>query len=154
MNKFIQILFIFLLCVYSVSNAQNPGNVQSKDYSSFPVWIKMMDDPNTNYYEAIKAFDEYWLTHTKPVLEEEEEMSEENDFGEMKREVKKEMKKDQSVILTEEQWKKKNDDEQMKYNVKRFERWLKDVKPFVQEDGRILTDEEREKIWKLQNSIE
>ena len=83
-------------------------------------------------------------------MEEEEEMEGNNDFGEMKREIKKEMRKDESVVLTEEQWKKKNDDETMKYNVKRFERWMKDVKPFVQEDGRILTDEERQKIWEKQ----
>src|SRR5690348_1144632 len=36
-----------------------------------PAWIAMMDDPNVNYYEAVKQFDLYWKTREKPVVENE-----------------------------------------------------------------------------------
>jgi hypothetical protein len=140
---FLVFIVLFLSC--ECGQAQDSSAVR-KDYSASPEWIHMMNDPNTNYYEALKAFDEYWKGHAMPVLEEEEEM-EGGDSGEMKREQKERIKKDENVVLTEQQIKVKNEDELMKYNVKRFERWKRDVFPFVQEDGRILTDEERQKIW-------
>jgi hypothetical protein len=31
--------------------------------------------------------------------------------------------------------------------VKRFKRWKREVLPFVQEDGRILTADEQIKVW-------
>ena len=33
----------------------------------------MIDNPSTNYYEAIKAYDSYWENHVKPLNGEEEE---------------------------------------------------------------------------------
>ncbi len=141
---FLLILIHFILCLHGY--AQNSVTDSKKDYSATPAWIPMMNDPNTNYYEAIKAFDTYFLTHPMPVMEEEEKMGEENDLNEMKREVEKEKKKDKNVVLSADELKKKNDDEVLKYNIKKFNRWKRDVKPYVQEDGRILTDAERMKI--------
>ena len=38
----------------------------------------------------------------------------------------------------------------LQYHYKRFKQWKKDVLPFVQEDGRILSNEERMAIWEQQ----
>lgn len=152
MMKSLNILFTIqlLICLNSLCiNAQDTTN-GSGNYSIFPHWIKMMDDPNTNYYEAMKAFDEYFTAHEMPVMEEEEKMGQDNDVREMQREVDKKKITDKSIVLTEEELKKKNEGEVLKYHIKRFKRWRRDVKPFVQEDGRILTDEERQQIWMKQ----
>jgi hypothetical protein len=150
--------FLFCkLCVFQVlcffvllhCDAQNQSAAQA-DYSTNPIWIKMIDDPNVNYYEALKAYNEYWKQHIKPAGEEEEMTPGEKDSQERKLEIKKEIKKDRKNILTEEDLKKQNENNLMKYHVKRFEQWAREMKPFVQEDGRILTDKERIEIWNKQ----
>lgn len=118
--------------------------------NNLPSWIKMIDDPNVNYYDAVKTYDEYWKTHIKPADEEEEMESGNEDFKEREREVKKEIKKEKDRVFTEEELKSMNENNLMKYQVKRFEQWKREVMPFVQEDGRILSDKERMEIWEKQ----
>ena len=137
----------FFLSFALHSNAQD----QSKpDYSKEPSWIKMMDDKNVNYYEALNAYETYWKSHKKLPGEEEEMSHGKRDFKEMQKESEREQKKDQKKKFTEEDLKKANDEQEMKYQVKRFEQWMREVKPFVQEDGRILSDDERINLWKKQ----
>ncbi len=131
-------------------NAQDSSAVK-KNYAAEPVWIKMIDDKNVNYYEAMKAYNEYWKYHPKPSGEEEEEMGEKDkSFRERERETKREIKKDSRKQQSAEELKKKSEENLMKYHVKRFEQWAREVKPFVQDDGRILSDKERMEIWKKQ----
>jgi hypothetical protein len=137
------LLTVFLF--FSVSHVR-----AQTDYANNPVWIKMMDDSTTNYYEAQKAFDEYWKHHVKPAGEEEEMAEGEKNSNEREREVRREIKKDWKKTVTEEDLKRQNENVQMKYQVKRFEQWTREVKPFVQEDGRILTSGERMEIWNKQ----
>ena len=40
--------------------------------------------------------------------------------------------------------------EKMAYHIKRFKNWKKEVRPYVQENGHILTQEERTAIWMRQ----
>lgn len=122
----------------------------SPDYKNNPVWIKMMDDPKVNYYEALKAFDMYWSDRVKPENKEEEMAEGKENFKELERELKKEVEADRKRIITEEELKKMNDEQEMRYQLKRFKQWKREVKPFVQEDGRILSDQERMEIWKKQ----
>jgi hypothetical protein len=136
-------IIVFVLFFRSDANAQ-------ADYATNPVWIKMMDDSTTNYYEAIKAYNEYWKNHVKPAGEEGEMAEGEKDAGERAREAKREMKKDRKRVLSEDDLKKMNENNLMKYQVKRFEQWAREVKPFVQEDGRILSQHERMEIWNKQ----
>ena len=148
--RFLQIFsFLFMFSLSNLS-AQILNDKNNNEYSNSPIWIKMMDDPKTNYYDAVKAFDEYWKHHIKPAGEEEELSEGSISTGERKRESKKAEKKGAKIILTTEEIRIKNEEETMKYQVKRFEQWMREVKPFVQEDGRILTDEERMDIWKKQ----
>ncbi len=145
-NRFFLPVFVICLLICSGLRAQS----DSPDYKNNPVWIKMIDDPHVNYYEAIKAFEMYWKDRVMPDNEEEEMAEGNNNFKEVEREIKKEKKVDRKRILTDEELKKKNDDQQMKYQLKRFAQWKREVKPFVQEDGHILSDDERMEIWKKQ----
>ena len=111
-----------------------------------PSWVIMMENPNTNYFEAIKAYKTYWETHTRPPGEEEEMERNANGRRELTKEEERERER-------EERRKKKlsgaalEQTEYLKYQSKRFENWAREVKPWVQEDGHILTDEERNQIW-------
>jgi len=142
------LMIILILAAFSFrSNAQD----QSKqDNVSEPAWVKMMEDKNVNYYEAIKVYEAYWKNHKKPLGEEDELAGGKEDLKEMQREAKKEQKKDLKRKFTEEDLKKANEEQRLRYQVKRFEHWMREVKPFVQEDGRVLSDEERIAIWKKQ----
>ena len=55
------ISFLFIGSVFWSYNlfSQSSSDQSTTDYANFPAWIKMMDDPKTNYYEANKAYDEY-----------------------------------------------------------------------------------------------
>ena len=97
----------------------------------------MMDDPNVNYYEAIKIYNDYWKTHPKPD-DPEDRLSQPLD--------NQDSETDKPQLSKEE----KKFEAEMIYQTKRFENWMREEKPFVQEDGRILTQQERIAIWKKQ----
>lgn len=113
------------------------------DFKEKPLWINMMEDSTANYYIAIQAYNEYWKDRLKP-MEEEDMISEI-----MSKKEEKEREKNERKIakLKPEQ---RNEFDRMKYETKRFENWKKEVLPFVQEDGRILTINERIEIWNKQ----
>ena len=52
-------IFCFLVLTPAISNAQVSTATKS-DYKNNPVWISMMNDPNANYYETVKAFREFF----------------------------------------------------------------------------------------------
>ena len=58
MRNSIFLTLISLLILFSV-NAQTANN-QAKDYSEYPHWIEMMQDPSANFYETVEAFNQYW----------------------------------------------------------------------------------------------
>lgn len=49
---------IFVINLSSFSQQQTTPT--EPDYASYPYWIDMMQDPEANYYETVKAFEEYW----------------------------------------------------------------------------------------------
>ena len=112
-----------------------------------PSWVAMIDNPNINYFEAIKTFDVFWKD--KFIWDEEEEMF---DRPNNKKEEREEEKK---VERLKKELKKMSPAERqeydvLKYHYKRFKTWVRETKPFVQEDGRILSQEERISIWEKQ----
>jgi hypothetical protein len=145
-----QVIAAAALFLSSIFSFGQDSPTPAKNSSDQPVWVKMMDDPNVNYYSALKAYDEYWKDHKKPAGEEEEMMEGNKDRKEIEREKEKERKKNNDNKLSPEELKAMNDNEDLNYQVKRFEQWRREVKPYVQEDGRILTQEERMEIWKKQ----
>lgn len=140
--------FLLLQSFATISGAQTPAGMET------PVWVTMMEDPNVNYFDALKAYDAYWLTHTRPAGEEEEmEMnlsekdrsSKDAKEAERERERREERKKKLKGASLEQM-------EYLKYQCKRFENWAREVKPWVQSDGHVLTDAERLEIWKKQQT--
>jgi hypothetical protein len=131
------------------------------DYKKNPEWIKMINDPNANYFEAIKAYETYWKYHEKPNGEEEEMQKsnsstekmtdkEKKDSEELQREKEEERQKDMNKKYSQKDMKMLEEKQEMIYQCKRFDDWIREVKPFVQEDGRILSEEERMDIYKRQ----
>ncbi|MCX6291269.1 MAG: hypothetical protein NT126_05845 [Bacteroidetes bacterium] len=139
MKKSIRSLFLIsCLFLFSISHAQQVKKISPKKNPQKPAWIKMIDDPAANYFEAVKAYDAYWKHHVKPVDEEEL-------MGEGKEAVSEnEREKDKEKKLSPAE---KNEQDLLRYQCKRFENWQREVFPFVQPDGRILSQDERNKIW-------
>ncbi len=99
--------FIFLIGNVSAQKSE------TKDYAAHPYWIAMMKDTNTNYFEAIKAFNGYWKGREKPESENEKF----NRAG-------KEDVKSKNIPYS--------------FEYRKFQRWEMQMKPYVQTDGRIL----------------
>lgn len=100
----------------------------------------MMKDPKANYYEAVKAFNLYWKNKEKPI--EEMEILNEDMSKHEKREHKRFEKKLSKMTPTQRQA-----FDELAYQFKRFKDWQRENAPYVQEDGSILSQEERNKIW-------
>lgn len=147
--RLLTIILASLLFSGNVLLAQDKSATESKtksdaakvDYTKEPVWIKMKEDPNVNYYEAVKAFEEYWKDKIEP--EEESELITEGKITEEKaRQLKAER-----ASWTQAQ---RNEYELLKYEFKRFKQWKRDVQPYIQSDGRILTEQEKMDIYNKQ----
>jgi hypothetical protein len=114
-----------------------------KHYAKEPVWVDMMEDPSVNYFEADKAFKTFWKDRKAPV---------ENDIIIDGKEMK-EHNEDRSrlgQILHAEEDKEEKELEEYRFEHKKFKHWQMMVEPYVQEDGRILSNEEILEIWKQQ----
>ncbi|MBL7766795.1 MAG: hypothetical protein JNJ58_11915 [Chitinophagaceae bacterium] len=127
--KYILFFTIFLLCAKQLSAQNNEAN-----YRTQPLWVAMIDDPGTNYYEALKAYKLYWENRIEPD-DEEEAMDRDR--------IKGPKDKAREAMLAKMMPAEKANYDRLKYQCKRFEGWKKEVRPFVQEDGRILTIAER-----------
>lgn len=134
-----KLLFLILIC-WTLSTT-----AQQKDYSAYPYWVEMIDHPSTNYFEAIKAFDEYWKHHIKPMDEEEVMFEEMNETEKLHYAV---LVKHLETMTPAE----RREFDRLKYHYKRFKQWKLAVFAYVQEDGRILSAEERLRIWQDQQN--
>ena len=125
-------LTCMVMCLSLYANAQQ---------QELPSWVAMIDNPNVNYFEAVKTFNDYWKGKIKPI--------EEMDI------------KDMEALTAEEKATRKNYFENLtpsqraefdilQYHYKRFKQWKKEILALVQEDGRILSLEERMAIWEKQ----
>lgn len=142
---FISAIFMGIICCSDASGQTAPASL------SVPDWVKMMDDPNVNYFEAIASYKSYWLTHAKPI-EEEEEMGQvqtppKGDLSDREREREEKERESRKKKL---KGSRLEETEYLKYQSKRFENWAREVKPWVQENGHVLTDEERAEIARKQ----
>lgn len=130
----------FLLLVGFIFNS---GSITAQTQAIEPSWVKMMDDPNTNYYEAVNSFEQYWKGKELPM--DEGELLNEYISREEKREHNRAERKLRNMSPAERQ-----QYDYLAYQFKRFNNWSHEVKPFVQEDGHILSQEERNKIFEQQ----
>jgi hypothetical protein len=133
--------FLLMLCIFHSARAQEKKTAPRSDDKTNPNWITMMQDPQVNYYDAVKAFDDYWEGKIEP--EEEEELITEGKITTAEAE---------SLRVVRASWTQvqRNEYEYIKYQFKRFKDWKRTVFPFVQSDGRILSEQERLEIFQKQ----
>lgn len=116
-----------VLIISSAATLSFSANAQESNRTSTPQWVIMMNDPNTNYYEAVKAFDDFWKGKEKPVEEDEVFSNKEKH-----RETKKVTDADAAKY---------------KFEYKKFLNWKRETAPFVRAYGHILTAEERLQLF-------
>lgn len=144
------LLLVFCGSIFKIS-AQN--NLSVKDMSTFPYWMEMINDSNVNYYEALKAYDIYWANHTKPAEEEDRMQNISLPVNEKNKTAIKEREKEQRKFSrfskrerkrfsSHRQW-----EQEMVFHCKKFEDWKRDVYPWVQDDGSILTVYQRALLY-------
>ena len=131
----VQLLSVFLLCT-SQGWAQNDAD--KRDYKKNPYWVEMMDDSTVNYFEAKKAFQEFWLDRKPPVEDDVAEGNKKQEWTRLRR------------ILNNKEYKEEQETEAYRFEYKKFKHWQLMVEPYVQADGRILSTQEQLEIWKKQ----
>ena len=129
---FISLFILFADFIHAQEKNKHPN------YSKYPYWIDMMKDPQANYFEAVKAYDDFWAKRKKPKGENEV-------IGQQK-----EPKAKRTIFQKLFKSNKEEDTDKYALDCKKFEHWKLTVKPYVQEDGRILNADEQLKIWKQQ----
>ncbi len=108
-----------------------------------PNWVVMMEDPQANYFEAVKAFEKFWDGREEP--QEEMEIMNEEITGKEKRAHRREERKLRRMSTSE-----RNRYDYLAYQYKRFKNWQHEVLTYVQENGHILTNEEKLAIYQKQ----
>jgi hypothetical protein len=51
---------VFLFFVVIMSFISQPIHSQVNDTASYPFWIEMMQNPDVNFFQTVKAFETYW----------------------------------------------------------------------------------------------
>jgi hypothetical protein len=142
--KSISKLLLVLVAIFSfsVSKAQVPDS--KKNYAKKPYWIEMMNNPNSNYFETVKAYDTFWEKRKKP-------KEEDDKIGEKEKKANEKKNIFQRWFKSREE---KEEEEAKKYRLdcKKYEHWKMKVKPYVQPDGRILSAQEQLDLWKKQQA--
>jgi len=135
------IAFIALLGLQSPLAAQQSAPIET------PKWVLMMEDPNVNFFEALKEYDAYWLTHKKPSSEAETFETQALDGKAAEERRTEEERKRVERLGPPLSGRELEVAEYLKYQSKRFDKWAIEVKPWVQDNGHILTYEERQALW-------
>ncbi len=144
MNHRAILSFLLMLFLFQSTQAQEKKEKPRTDDTTNPNWISMMQDPQVNYYEAVKAFDAYWEGKIEP--EEEDELITEGKITS----AEADSLRNARAAWTQVQ---RNEYENIKYQFKRFKDWKRTVFPFVQSDGRILSEQERLEIFQKQQQV-
>lgn len=133
-------LLLACLMAMACSASRKSSAAAAKQAASNTSWIQMMDDPNVNYFEAVKVFEAFWEGKTKPTSEHELFSAEDKDHA----------LRNSSYSTTRDV-----EDPSVKYRFeyKKFLHWKEDVSPYVQPNGHILTAEERIAIWEQQKGL-
>ena len=66
LKKVLFISYCMLLSITLFAQAKKKGSV---DYTAYPYWVKMMDEPNPNFFEVERAFQLYFSKHELPEAE-------------------------------------------------------------------------------------
>lgn len=136
------IAFISMLTLQLISSDLISQTTSKRiNYSKHPYWIEMMNDPKANYFETIKAYEQFWQNKKIP-------LEEDDIIGQTKKEPTK-----NNFLSKWFKSKEEREEEEIKkysFDIKKFKHWKLKVTPFVQEDGTILDADERLKLWQNQ----
>ncbi len=132
------VLFFFK---QGIAISQTSESKKLEEYREYPHWIHMKEDSSVNYFEAVKAFDEFWKDRKAPI--------EDDATGEAEKDKEKEWTLARRILHTKE-YKLEKESEAYRFEHKKFKHWQLTVEPYVQPDGRILTSDEQLEIWKTQ----
>ena len=137
-------LFITLLLLMAYLNHSTAQAV--KDYHSQAYWVDMMNDPDVNYKEACKAYDEFWKGRQKP--------KEEEDIIGQKQGENSGTDKDHHLVNEKLSNQQQSGDDLQKYAFlcKKFENWRRLNLPYVKPDGHLMSQQERQDVWKQQRN--
>lgn len=143
MNKFFTAMAFLLLLAMVPSIASGQKSAPKYDADKFrkePVWIAMMNDPQANFFETVEAFRTFWKDYKLPgepmELEGNDRFEKEiglEEAGEKEEKEKKRVRKSKEFG-------------DFSFQVKQFKGWYTDAQPWVQEDGHVMTLEERQQI--------
>ena len=113
---------IFTLMAVSRLSAQSPD----------PAWYTMIKDPEVNFFKAVEAYETYWQGKKIPPMEEYVyEQENKVDYSKMTRQEKEQFER---IFMMN----------------RKFVMWRIDAEPWVQPDGHVLTQEERQVIIERQ----
>jgi len=138
--------FKVLIAALAIMGLQTTLQAQEAAPMEVPKWVLMMEDPNVNYFEALKEYEAFWLTHKKPISEAEtfETQALEGKAAEDRR-LQEESKRVER-LGPPLSGRELEIAEYLKYQSKRFDKWVIEVKPWVQDNGHIHTYEERQDL--------
>jgi hypothetical protein len=135
MNPLLPVVLAFAACIARpdaclAQEKISPEKVGIKkiaaDTADFPYWIDMMEDPEVNYFQAVRAFDLYWAKRVPPAEKSNEA---------------------RNIFSTEEAAMKTQRPGELVFEYRKFLNWQQSVKNLVDDKGHILTAEEIIKIW-------
>jgi len=137
-NKSTSMKFILTLLLAFLFAGTQAQSLSDKKLQKDPLWIPMINDTTTNYFDAVEAFNQYWSV--RPLPKQEEDV-----LGKGEEYEKKEGFLD--ALLTTKNEKRARESQQYSFEYKRFKRWQIMVEPWVKEDGSITTPKEQLLIW-------
>ncbi|MBO9728285.1 MAG: hypothetical protein J7623_06565 [Chitinophaga sp.] len=133
----------FLLMVLLLSGIASPAQQHARQSTKAPDWIAMMDDPNVNFFVIEKSFNDYWKGKELPV--EEDEILDVKNNSERKRGFLGLFKRKESA--------ERKESEKYAFQYKKYQWWRRQVLPYVQPDGTILTKDQQIRIWQQQKDL-
>ena len=137
MNNQIMRRILVVLCLSCLTTAVSAQTKKytEKDYARSPVWIQMIRDTTTNFFEVEKAYKTYFSNHEMP-------SGEHDIMGERDKQEKYPTKKEKRQLESENR---------MRMEVKKYQHWHDMMLPYVQPDGSILTPSER---WTMHRNLQ
>lgn len=136
-------MMTWLLCGITVSAQRNESRQQTKE----PDWVTLMDDPNVNFFVIEKSFNDFWKNKELPI--EEDEILDVKKNTERKRRFLGIFKRKESEAERE----REEDTRKYAFAYKKYQWWRRQVLPYVQPDGSILSKEKQVEIWQQQKQL-
>ncbi|HVI45175.1 MAG TPA: hypothetical protein VM802_09895 [Chitinophaga sp.] len=137
------LLMVLLLSGITVSAQRHESRQQVKA----PDWVTMLDDPNVNFFVIEKSFNDFWKGKELPV--EEDEILDVKKNSERKRRFLGIFKRKESEAERE----REEDARKYGFAYKKYQWWRRQVLPYVQPDGSILSSDKQVQIWQQQKQL-